>query len=238
MITLHQFAPAWGLPNLSPFCFKLETYLRMANLPYTAKTSNPRASPKGKLPSIDDGGTIVCDSGAIVEHLKKKHGDPLDGALSIQQRALGHAIRRMCEESLYWPLVFSRWGEDDAFELVRRDLLRPALPPVLRVLLPGVIRKQVLKQLHGQGMGRHSRDEIYEIGKNDITALSTLLGAQPYFLGDAPTSVDATTYAWLALVLWAPPGSPLTTHAKGLDNIVQYCERMRDRYWSDKAKAA
>jgi hypothetical protein len=33
LITLHQFAPAFGLPNASPFCMKLETYLRMAGLP-------------------------------------------------------------------------------------------------------------------------------------------------------------------------------------------------------------
>lgn len=29
MIQLQQFAPAFGLPNASPFCMKLETYLRM-----------------------------------------------------------------------------------------------------------------------------------------------------------------------------------------------------------------
>ncbi len=34
MIKLFQFAPAFGLPNASPFCMKLETYLRMAGLPF------------------------------------------------------------------------------------------------------------------------------------------------------------------------------------------------------------
>ena len=33
MIQLHQFAPAWGM-SASPFCLKLETYLRMAEIPY------------------------------------------------------------------------------------------------------------------------------------------------------------------------------------------------------------
>lgn len=32
MIKLHQLAPAFGLPNASPFCMKVETYLRMAGL--------------------------------------------------------------------------------------------------------------------------------------------------------------------------------------------------------------
>ena len=33
MIKLFQFPPAFGLPNASPFCMKLETWLRMAGLP-------------------------------------------------------------------------------------------------------------------------------------------------------------------------------------------------------------
>jgi len=34
VIKLYQFAPAFGLPNASPFCMKMETYLRMAGLPF------------------------------------------------------------------------------------------------------------------------------------------------------------------------------------------------------------
>lgn len=34
-IILHQFSrPKCGAPSLSPFCLKLETYLRMVDLPY------------------------------------------------------------------------------------------------------------------------------------------------------------------------------------------------------------
>lgn len=34
-IILHQFSrPKSGVPSLSPFCLKMETYLRMVDLPY------------------------------------------------------------------------------------------------------------------------------------------------------------------------------------------------------------
>lgn len=34
-IILHQFSrPRTGVPSLSPFCLKMETYLRMVDLPY------------------------------------------------------------------------------------------------------------------------------------------------------------------------------------------------------------
>ena len=40
MIELYQFAPAWGLPNPSPFCIKLELYLKMTGLPFEVITEN------------------------------------------------------------------------------------------------------------------------------------------------------------------------------------------------------
>ena len=37
-IILHQFSrPKTGVPSLSPFCLKIETYLRMLDLPYQVK---------------------------------------------------------------------------------------------------------------------------------------------------------------------------------------------------------
>lgn len=39
-IILHQFSrPKNGVPSLSPFCLKIETYLRMLDLPYQVTLS-------------------------------------------------------------------------------------------------------------------------------------------------------------------------------------------------------
>ena len=56
-IKLFQFPRMFAVPNLSPFCCKLETWLRIARIPYeVVDTPNPRAGPKGKLPFIEDAG--------------------------------------------------------------------------------------------------------------------------------------------------------------------------------------
>lgn len=58
MIQLYQFAPAFDLPNASPFCMRLETYLRMAALPFEIprfKLQQFQGAPKGKMPYIVDG---------------------------------------------------------------------------------------------------------------------------------------------------------------------------------------
>lgn len=63
MITLCQFHRAWGLPNASPFCMKIETYLRMTKLPYETKfIDNPQQAPKGKLPYIQIDGINYPDT--------------------------------------------------------------------------------------------------------------------------------------------------------------------------------
>jgi glutathione S-transferase len=237
MITLYQFPATWGLPNGSPFCWKVENYLRMAGLPYQTKLGDPRKAPKGKLPTINDDGTVIADSGAIIEHLKKRHGDKLDDKLTERQRATGHAITRLLEESLYWPMIYARWIEDDGFALVRDELLRPAMPPIVREIVPGLIRSQIKKQLHAQGTGRHTRAEIYEIGRRDLDALAAMVGDQPYMLGGEPTSIDATAYAFVGVALWSPPGSPLKQHVEAHPSLVAYCERMRDRYWGQQPKS-
>ncbi len=87
MIKVHQFEPAFGLPNASPFCMKLETYLRMTGIAYELSPPDMRdlgKAPKGKLPFIEDNGKIIADSTFIIDHLKTTHGDTLDSWLSAQ----------------------------------------------------------------------------------------------------------------------------------------------------------
>ncbi|HLA34760.1 MAG TPA: glutathione S-transferase family protein [Rhodocyclaceae bacterium] len=233
MIELHQFPPAFGLPNASPFCLKLETYLRMVDLPYRNRyNGNVKRAPKGKLPYIEDDGKSLADSGMIVDYLKSAYGDPLDRDLSTASRARGHAIRRLLEESLYWPLLYSRWVDEAGWALTRPAFF-DALPLPLRKIVPRIVRAALREELLGQGMGRHTPDEIYRLGCADIDALAGLLGEQAYFLGDAPTSVDASAYAFFANILWTPLDSPLALCARQHPNLPAYCERMRARYWAD-----
>ena len=92
MILLHQFPRAWGTPNPSQFCVKIETYLRLAKLPYRSEAAVPFQAPLGKLPFIVDDGKKICDSRLIVEYLKTTYGDPLDNWLSPEQKGDCHAI--------------------------------------------------------------------------------------------------------------------------------------------------
>ena len=231
MITLYQFPPVWGLPNGSPFCMKVETYLRMTGLPYQfAPNADIRKAPKGKFPVIEDNGKIIPDSGFILDYLQQTYGDKLDSHLTPAERAVALAMRRLLEENLYWCMLYGRWGVEENWRITR-DAYFGFIPSVVRPLIAGMIRKQALKALHGHGMGRHTPEEIYRIGKTDISALSNFLADKPFFMGAQPTSLDASAYASLANLLWAPTRSPLTAHAESLPNLATYCARMKARYW-------
>jgi glutathione S-transferase len=232
MIRLHQFAPALGLPNASPFCMKLETYLRMAGLPYeTVNDGNVLKAPKSKLPWIDDDGVRLADTSFIIDHLARKYGDPLDAGLSPALRAQATAFQRLFEEDLYWAVVYTRWAEPQGWRVTQQAFFG-ALPAPLRGIVSRLARRGLLAEMRGHGMGRHSEAEIHAIGCRDITAVADFLGDRAYMLGDAPSSLDATAHAFLANVLWAPVDSPIRRHAAARPTLEAYCQRMKARYWA------
>jgi glutathione S-transferase len=232
VITLYQFAPAWGLPNASSFCLKLETYLRMAGIPYEiAADADMRKAPKGKLPYITDGDKTIADSNLIIEYLKATYGDPLDAHLSQAEQAIALAMRRLIEENLYWVVVYSRW-QDPVNWPKTNAVFFGELPPVLRTVIPVLARKSTFESLRGHGMGRHTAAEVYQIGLTDLNALADFLADKLFFMGDQPTSLDASAYGLLANILWAPLVSPLKDRAEALTNISAYCQRMKDRFYA------
>lgn len=233
MITLHQFKPAFGLPNASPFCMKLETWLRMMQLPFEAPRmtlADMRKAPKGKMPYIEDNGRVVADSTFIIEYLQTTYGDKLDAWLSTEQRAVAVAFQRLLEENLYWAVVYTRWIEPAGWALTR-EVFFADLPAPLKLIVPPLARRGMRQELHGHGMGRHSPPEVYAIGQRDITALADFLGDKPFFMGEAPCTLDACAYAFLANVLWVPVESPLKQHAQRFPQLEAYCQRMRSRYY-------
>jgi glutathione S-transferase len=234
MIKLYQFAPAFGLPNASPFCLKLETYLRMAEVPFEippAKLEDLQKAPKGKMPYVDDNGEFVADSSFIIDHLKATYGDKLDGWLDAPQRAVALAFQRLIEENLYWAVVHTRWVEPEGWALTRAAFFDGLSVP-LKWIVPHLARRGLLKELHGQGMGRHSMAEIHEIGRRDITALADFLGSKPFMMGEQPSSLDACAYGFLANLVWPPVDSVLKQHARQYPQLEAYCQRMRARYYS------
>jgi glutathione S-transferase len=231
VIELHQFARVWDIPNLSPFCCKVETVLRMAGISYKVADAVPPTAPRGKLPYITDGARTVYDSRLILEYLRTEYGVDLDAGLTAEQRAQSLAFQRMIEDDLHWAaVVWPRWHQAQNWAANKRAIFG-CIPPGLRDAVALWARARMRKQIRGQGLGRNSEDEIFELTAPDLTALSDFLGDKPFFMGDTSTTLDASAFGLLTNLVWVPIESPLKTHAAGLANLIGFCERMRDRYF-------
>jgi glutathione S-transferase len=227
MIELHQFPPMLGVMNASPFCMKVEVFLKLAGLEYRVLDAGPPRQPKGKLPVVRDEGRVVPDSEAIVAHLQRAHRGRIPAALAASEAPRHLLLRRLVEEHLYWVAMYFRWSEDTGWAHTRGFFA--AVPAPLRGLVATLVRRKVRRDLFGQGIGRHSRDEIAAKGAADLDALSAELGASPFFGGAEPAAIDATAYAFLANLVDVPVESPLKAHARSLPNLVAYCDRMKAR---------
>lgn len=234
-LVLQKYLPAWGTPDLSPFCFKVETYLRMRGLPYTSVVGDPRKAKKGKLPVLQDGARTIPDSSAILDHLEATRANPLDAALSPQQRAIATAVRGMLEEQLYFVVVYERWKPDASwaqYQPLFVDLVgQLGVPRPLRRLVSNQARKQMLAALHGQGIGRHSAEENARIGQRVFDSVAELMQG-PFFFGEVPSTLDATVFAFLQSIAAAPFEGALKRHLLGNAKLMTYCEQMQNRYFA------
>lgn len=229
MIELHQYPAIWGLSSLSPFCIKVEIFLKRNNIPYRIVVEkNPSRGPKGKMPFIRDckidGEKVVADSTFIINYLTETYGlrlPEVDPVLNAQ----GLAFQRMIEEHLYFVLLYSRWIDPIGWKVLRKEFT-PLFPPVIGTLVLWLIRRQLIKQAHAQGLGRHSQHEVYEIGRRDLQAISAFLGDKPFLLGDQWTAVDATLYAFVITILKQPIESELKTALMDCPNLVAYSQRI------------
>lgn len=232
MLKLFQPARAFGLPNPSAFCVKLETYLRMAHIPYETVIGEPRDAPKGKVPWIDDEGHILGDSTFIIAYLKGKHGDVLDARLTVHEQALGHAIKKLLEESLYFVSSYSKWAEDKGFEIYAAQLFA-GMPEEQLKYVPDMVRKRAIDKLHAQGIGRHSSAEVYELGVQDVESFAELLGAGPYLFGNRPTSFDASAFGVVGNLKDGPFPSPVRDAIRATKTVADYIDRIRHEYFAD-----
>lgn len=237
MIKLYGFGRRFGLPDASPFVVKAEVLLKLAGLEYSYVSGSPVKAPKGKLPYIDDNGTLVADTTFIRWHIEKRYGVDFDKGLSPVARAQGWTLEKMCEDHLYWANMDSRWMDDANYEKGPRRFFDFA-PAPLRPVIAAMVRRQIRRSLWAHGMGRHARSDIERLAACDLAAIATILGDKPWLLGEAPCGADATAWASVSSILCPHFTSPLRTAAEAHPNLVAYSRRGMQRWFPELAATA
>ncbi len=237
MITLYGFGPSFGLPDASPFVLKAMVLLAISGLPHQMKrTPNPGQGPKGKLPYIDDDGTLVADSTFIRLHLEQKHGIDFDKGLSPAERGAAWALEKLCDDHLYWAILRTRWMNDEGFAKGPRQFFAK-VPAPIRPIVTTIVRRGLRKAAWGHGFGRHSDAEAAVLTGRAVGALADCLGDKPFLGGEAPVGADATLFAFVASCLCPVFDAPERTAAESRPNLVAYRDRGMKRWFPALAAA-
>ncbi|NXG15463.1 FAXC protein, partial [Grallaria varia] len=232
-IILHQFSrPRNGVPSLSPFCLKMETYLRMADLPYQ-NYFDGKLSPQGKMPWIEYNHKKVSGTEFIIDFLEEKLGVNLNKHLGPHERAISRAVTKMVEEHLYWTLAYCQWVEN-LHETQKMVSLFGPFSDLLKWIFCHLTKGIVKREMYGHGIGRFSEEEMYTLMEKDMRTLAGLLGDKKYIMGSTVSTVDATVFGHLAQAMWTLPGTRPERLIKGeLINLAMYCERIRRKFWPE-----
>ncbi|KAH8408371.1 hypothetical protein KR215_004524 [Drosophila sulfurigaster] len=245
IIYLYQFSRTPLLPSLSPYCLKVETWLRLVGLKYENVDHKMRfRSKKGQLPFIELNGEEIADSAIIIKELSAKYDKNLDAGLTAEQRNVSYATIAMLENHLIWIIFYWRAKYPDnvlkGYKVNLQHALGLRLPnSILNFFFKITFGRkwfQGTKKLKAHGIGVHSAEEIEEFGKNDLKVLSEMLDCKPFFFGDEPTTLDVVAFAVLSQLHYLSKdiAYPLRDYmTEKCPNLIGHVSRMKDKCFPD-----
>lgn len=232
MITLYGAVPMWGLPDPSPFVTKAEVLIKMAGQPYERRMADFAKAPRGKVPYIKDGETIIPDSTLIRFHLEKTYGIDFNAGLTAQEAAIWWAVEKMCEDHLYWVMVMERWGIPANFEKGPKHFFDD-VPAPIRPLITWMIARRVRRALHGQGASRYTVEDRRLLVERALSSIATLLEGRDFAGGDKPCGADATLFAFLQGMTIPFFESVCPPIAAQYPVLGAYVDRMKARFYPE-----
>lgn len=231
MIKFYGFMPAWGLDDPSPYVTKALILFKMANIPFEKHMADLESVSKHKAPYIKlENNEIIQDSTFIRHYLETAHGINFDANYSKKELAFGYALERLCENHLNWIMTHDRWLDDDNFNNGPKMFFMNA-PEEFRNQIIKEVRERVKAGQMAHGISRHNEDEIFQLGKLDIDALSDALGDNNFILGDEPCGYDASIFGTLAGISTKHFESKTGEYARENSKLMAYLKRMRELYF-------
>ena len=97
VVYLAQFPPSPSVRSISPFALKLETWLRLANIPYKNLYTRKFSRTSHTIPYIELNGKQLADSNRIIQTLRTHFQSDVDLELTEEERASAHVTMAMVE---------------------------------------------------------------------------------------------------------------------------------------------
>jgi len=234
VVYLYQFPRAKAVPDLSPFCIKIETFLRAHQIKHEVFGDYTVRSKEGRVPFIELNGEQIADSQIILWHLYTYFKIDEKEGLTDQQKGMSRAIDRLIEGTSYYPITYFR-SYEHAEDCVDESISGMKLNWLEKKAAVWKLKHDTKAKLMNEGTMLHSREDIIEILRRDIRALSDILGNQEYLFGSEPTLADLTLFGHYGLIYYLPFDEPTKVILNEEDNhnVRDLIGRIREKYWKD-----
>ncbi|KAB5545474.1 hypothetical protein GE09DRAFT_210555 [Coniochaeta sp. 2T2.1] len=184
----------------------------------------------------------LADSSLIIKTLTKAGVLPdLNAGLTAQEKTLDLGIRTMLEDRLYFYHTRERWIDN---YYTMRDHALSAIPYPLRIIVGILAARKHSAMLYGQGTLRFTQEELTGFKHEIWGTLAGLLQVRkteaqsrsktgPFWVlgGEEPTEADAVLFGFVITVLVSTAGPDSQKVVKGYPILVEYAERIHDRYF-------
>jgi metaxin len=222
-------------PSCNPACLKYQALLRFHDIRHAVRSSNNHSSPSGSLPFLIPAATPRPSSPITASKIPKwitsqsKRKEVIHPREEAYTALIDHDIR------LAW--LYFLYLDRDNFDQVAFPLYCSSASSNV------LVQKSLAWQLKSAARDELLKtavlidsDELYDRAAAAFQALSTLLGNEDHFFGEAsPGLFDASVFAYTHLLLdesmnWA--STVLADSLRQHDNLVGHRDRLLTRYFA------
>ena len=247
MVYLFTYPPMPHCMSASPFALKVESFLRVYNIPYELRYTLFGGS-KSTIPYIrfndEKVGEEINDTNLIIPRLMKEFNIDESKILSKEQLTVSHAVLRMVEEHTIQYCFYYRYALHihdyyDVLDIPHRLFNSDTsfFGRLAMWIVPNMSSKYSMKKMKYRGLlDRFSDEEMWNFSFDDLQAISNYLGDTKLWFhgGDTPTAIDCVLYGHLSQFLYIPLDYPQTKYIREkCPNLIRYVDRFRDTYYPD-----
>uniref|UniRef100_A0AAY5EB09 Metaxin n=1 Tax=Electrophorus electricus TaxID=8005 RepID=A0AAY5EB09_ELEEL len=231
----------WDLPSVHTESLIVLAYAKFAGAKLTVKPVDwTWRTITGKNPDILN--DFVCEMNRQPSLFPKQRFNA-DYELSAKQGADTMAYIALLEEKLQPALLHTFWVDAENYSSLTKPWFAAHSPFPLGFFVPGRLAGAALSRilLTKAEAPLHSITEvegkIYSDAKECLNLLSHRLGTSLYFFGNAPTSLDAFVFGYLAPLHKASlPSGQLQQHLKQLHNLCHFCSTILQNYFTEAGR--
>jgi len=242
VVYLYQTSRSPVIPDMSPFCLKVESWLKLNGIKYENVDHKMKLrSKKNLLPFVELNGEEISDSAHIIDVLSAKFEKAMPAELNAEQKNVQHAMTTMMENHFHWAMT--QWKSRDLNNILKGykvDLATATgskLPAaILNFCFKHSFLRKSMKKVKAQGFGASSNEEIEQLGKDDMKVLSDMLAEKEFLFGEEPAYLDLVVYSQMAPVVFVDKDYPCPLRdylESDCQNLVGLVNRMKDRCWGD-----